>query len=157
MIRVEKNFLQHKDFLKINDLIENDLFNFYFYNLNNIICFYHLFYRDDKIASPYIKYIEPLKQAIGKDFISANLVIVPQTKEKIKYFFSEKSNEIKIKNSMSALYFLNTNNGELNIKSFDKIKPMENSICIFDSNLDIEDFSCTDATHKSCILLEFYK
>ena len=136
-MKVIDNFLQIEDFKKIKETVCGINFPWYYNNFSshkedNIPMLNHIFYRyfePNKVLSSYISLLDPLfnkLQITGLIRVKANLVFPSKQKEKehIDYPF---------KNSSTAVYYLNTNNGGTKIKN-KIINSKENRVLILDSN-----------------------
>jgi len=146
MINIQNNFLDNYNFLRIEDLLNNIQ-----YNLNTStqkLFMYHIFYHE-KIVSPFFHIVKPLVQDIKK-LEAMILYVVPPTAEHEK-IFKDVDGPLEIKNNITSLYFLNTNNGYIKFFGLDDIYPEQNKIFTFDSNFKINNYTCTDAVFKAFI------
>ena len=152
MIKIEKNFLHQKDFINLERLTLDNQFNYYI-NFSNSFCFFHhVLYLNGKPTSPFTHLIKSIKEGVSGEIINAFIHMVPKTSEKIKYSFNDNTS---IKDTYTAIYYLNNNNGVLDIYDYGEINPEENKLCIYDTNFEAQNFTCTDNTVKSYIYLEF--
>lgn len=152
MIKIERNFLHQKDFLNLEKLIFNNKFNYYPKFLTSFCIFHHLLYLNGKPTSPYTHFIKLIKKGIPGQIINAYIHMVPKTNEKIRYSFNDNTS---IKDTFSAIYYLNNNNGVLDIYDYGEVKPEENKLCIYDTNFEAKNFTCTDNKIKCYVYLDF--
>lgn len=136
-MKVIDNFLPIEEFKKIKEVVCGINFPWYYNNHSthkedNIPMLNHTFYRYDepnKVLSSYISLLDPLFNKLkitGLIRVKANLIFPSKKKEKehIDYPF---------KNFLTAVYYLNTNNGGTKIKN-KLITSKENKILILDGN-----------------------
>ena len=146
-MKVIKNFLTDKDFKNLHGVIMKQKFPWYYNDAksneyDDSFQFVHIFYWEDKILSPFWNYIAPIldKLKVKKIIrIKANLTVGKEKNHK-----SEMHIDTKTKNSKTAVFYCNTNNGATLFESSESIKSEENKIVIFDSSKRHCGVDCTD-------------
>ena len=146
MIQIQNNFLQNIDFVKIEDLLNHIQCNL---NVTTKKLFmYHIFYHE-KICSPFFHIVKPLVQDVSK-LETMILYVVPPTAKNEK-IFEDTDKPLEIKNNITSLYFINSNNGYVKFFGLDDIYPEQNKLFTFDSNFKINNYTCTNAIFKAFI------
>ena len=158
--KIIKNFLEHKQFLHIQEQLmstEYDIPWYYRENMTNTDNFYfrHIIYGDyipfsksfDTIAKPILKKLN----CIAPIQIRANLILA-KDKPFQSEFHVDKNFECK-----TAIYYVNTNNGYTLIDRKKQIKvPCEaNKILIFNSNIEHAMVSQTDTPRRIVVNLNY--
>ena len=127
-----------------NDSLNNFQFNHVFFNTRNPYL--------DRKYSPYSNYLKPIFLKLAPMYtlrVKANLR--PRTS------FPHKGNwhtDIDI-DSLTAIYYLNSNNGYTEFESGEIINTIENRIIIFDSNLKHRGVSCTDQKRRIVLNINY--
>ena len=149
MMKVIKNILTDAEFKKLKEAILDPTFPWYFNSgksteYDNNFQFIHVFYWEDKILSPFWNYIAPILDKLkAKKIIrvKANL-----TTKKNENFKAKMHVDTKIKNSKTAVFYCNTNNGATLFEDGNIITSEENKIVTFESDR----MHCgTDCTNKN--------
>ena len=149
MFEIKKNIINKDRFNKINNLVLDDYFPWYFQKEINKVdktghgYFTHTLVLDKKINSNYYYDIMPeiINSLNLKSLIRARLNLYPRTLETIKHAYHVDFN-FKHK---SIVYFLNNNNGKLFFKEpYKEVKAEENKCVIFNGNYLHSSSSCTD-------------
>ena len=164
MIKVIDNFLKQEEFQFIQQFFYSDNLT-WFWNetiagendsLNNFQ-FTHTFFRTrnpylENNFSPFGHYLKAIFLRLAPMYtlrVKANLR--PRTS------FPHKSNwhtDISVK-SLTAIFYIDTNNGYTEFKSGEIINTVENRIVIFDSNLEHRGVSCTDQKRRTVLNINY--
>jgi len=119
--------------------------------------FYHLFYEHNRVVSPfYDKIILPILNNINckaLDEARANLVTNRDTAISSKFHTDR-----NYANSLTAIYYINTNNGYTLLDEEQRIKIdcVENKILIFDSQIKHAAVSQTDTNRRIIININYF-
>ena len=160
MFKIKKNILKKDKIKEINNIILNDQFPWYLQKKINSLdktgygYFTHSLYLDNKINSRFYEMIIPeiIKSLNIKSLIRARLNLYPKTSKTVKHAYHI---DYQFKH-ISAVYFLNTNNGFLFFKNpLKKVKPENNKCVIFDGNHFHCSSSCTDKSHRITLNLNY--
>ena len=160
MFKIKKNILKKDKIKEINNIILNDQFPWYLQKKINSLdktgygYFTHSLYLDNKINSRFYEMIIPeiIKSLNIKSLIRARLNLYPTTSKTVKHAYHI---DYQFKH-ISAVYFLNTNNGFLFFKNpLKKVKPENNKCVIFDGNHFHCSSSCTDKSHRITLNLNY--
>ena len=163
-IEVIDNFLKQEEFQFIQQFFYSDNLT-WFWNetiagendsLNNFQ-FTHTFFRTrnpylENNFSPFGHYLKAIFLRLAPMYtlrVKANLR--PRTS------FPHKSNwhtDISVK-SLTAIFYIDTNNGYTEFKSGEIINTVENRIVIFDSNLEHRGVSCTDQKRRTVLNINY--
>ena len=160
MFKIKKNILKKDKIKEINNIILNEQFPWYLQKKINSLdktgygYFTHSLYLDNKINSRFYEMIIPeiIKSLNIKSLIRARLNLYPTTSKTVKHAYHI---DYQFKH-ISAVYFLNTNNGFLFFKNpLKKVKPENNKCVIFDGNHFHCSSSCTDKSHRITLNLNY--
>tara|TARA_R100000773_G_C4124705_1_gene58463 strand:+ start:67 stop:546 length:480 start_codon:yes stop_codon:yes gene_type:complete len=154
MISIEKNKLHNIDFTKIEHLVKHPKFNYSFNHKAEIVHFYHIFYFENKLVSPFAHVINPLIRPMKQRVHNAMLIVVPETSEK-KCIFKKIVKPLEVHETLTGIYFINTNNGNFNLFNYGDISAEQNKFFLYDSNLEVDNYSCTDEKFKTYLQIEF--
>lgn len=161
-IVVVDDFLDDTSFESSYDLLMNDMFPWY-YNDHVVFPgeshfqFTHVFFRKNKVNSEtyydnliypfFIKKLDPF--AIYS--IKANLKL--QTEKLIEYpLHTDYSYETsRIEDVVTAIYYVNTNNGYTIFEDGTKVKSVRNRMILFDGKIKHAGTSCTDEKTR-CVI-----
>ena len=127
-----------------NDSLNNFQFNHVFFNTRNPYL--------DRKYSPYCNYLKPIFIKLAPMYmlrVKANLR--PRTS------FPHKANwhtDIDI-DSLTAIYYMNSNNGYTEFESGEIVNTVENRIVIFNSNLNHRGVSCTDQKRRIVLNINY--
>jgi len=155
-MKIYKNFISKKDFLKIKNTMNSDFFPWFFSKgvtipEDGLSMFCHTFYTDSQINSTYYSILEPILKKINPYClirIKANLYA--RTDEIIvhKKHIDAISENAKIK---TAVFYLNTNNGYTYFENNEKVLSTENTFVEFDSHIMHGGTTCTDQLKRMMI------
>lgn len=148
-MKIIENYLDKNTFNKINSIITQSNFSWYFApyisypNDNAGFMFNHTFYNENGITSNYFNdIIFPLLTQIKfTKLLRAKANLYTQNSNHIKhnYHIDDKDHVHQV-----ALYSLNTNNGYTEFEDGKIFKSIANSICIFNGNLKHRSITQTD-------------
>ena len=160
------NFLDNKSFLEINDKIMNDAFPWFWSEAivrddeqsSNLVENYqltHVFYSDNQVRSKYYNVLAPILNKLdckGVNRIKANLN--PFKGDSIR------ENKLHTDNTwtpLTAIYYLNTNDGYTVFEDGTQIESVKNRILIFKTSLKHTGTNCTDQKRRVLINFNYYK
>jgi len=103
---------------------------------------------DKVIKSPWLSILDLVVRQLGGSGWRIKANMGPRTKEIRRNKF-----HIDFPNIMTAVYFINTNNGWTEFQNGDKVESVENRIVIFDSNTMHTGTTCTN--EKVRVLINF--
>ena len=148
-MNVIENFLSEKDFKNLTNIILKDNFPWFYNDFkshegDSNFQFTHNFFRNEKMCThEYLwNLVLPILNKLKADKIlrvKANL-----TTKKNSNFKSEMHIDTGVKNSKTAVFYCNTNNGSTLFQNGRKIESKENRIVIFDGHQKHCGVDCTD-------------
>jgi hypothetical protein len=156
---VKDNFLNKKDFKKIQDLITGSDFPWFVSNGINYkndghTQFFHNFYNQG-MSSIFFDCLLPLLhklEVVSLIRIKANSICATS-----KIIEHEKHIDVSnVSNAKTAVFYVNTNNGYTHFKDNKKIKSIKNRICIFDTNMLHGGTTCTDSKRRIVINFNYF-
>ena len=119
---------------------------------NHQFQFCHNFYFEHKPTSSFFPILKSLIEKMKiKSIVRIKSNCIPMTLETIKHAF-----HIDYDNNITAIYYVNTNNGYTEFETGDKVHSLKNRIVIFDSNLKHRGTTCTDKHNRININLNYY-
>ena len=151
------NFLEPKDLKKIQDLF---LGRKIAWNCSDVIVlhgdgafqFIHVLYSNYAPASPFFNELAPIWQKIDPCSIvrsKANLTMKTVEHDKSAYHSD-------VDNCITAIYYVNTNNGYTEFQNGMKVDSIENRIVIFDSNEKHRAVTTTDTARRVVINFNYF-
>ncbi len=151
------NFLEPKDLKKIQDLF---LGRKIAWNCSDGIVlpgdgafqFIHVLYSNYAPASPFFNELAPIWQKIDPCSIvrsKANLTMKTVEHDKSAYHSD-------VDNCITAIYYVNTNNGYTEFQNGMKVDSIENRIVIFDSNEKHRAVTTTDTARRVVINFNYF-
>jgi len=158
-LKIQDNFLNEKNFLELKKTIFSTTFPWYYndsksFNKDNNFQFVHNLYWEKEILSPFWNVLAApiLNNLKAKKLIrvKANL-----TTRKTENLISEMHIDTQIKESKTAVYYCNTNNGFTKFNSGEIVKSVENRLVYFDSNIFHAGADCTDENIRIVINFNF--
>jgi len=164
-MKIIDNFLSDGDFVKLQSTMLSDAFPWYYGNYKVMdkeeygfdekynFQFVHMFYMRHTIVSSGMDLLSPIIQKINPSAIvriKANLT--PITNEKIVYDM-HRDYEFEGK---TAIFYINTNNGNTIFEDGTEIESIENRLIIFDSKKYHTGTSCTDEKVRCVINFNYY-
>lgn len=160
-MKIIKEALNKKISLEIKNILTSNIFPWFIhkgivYNKENNYQLAHVFYNNNQINStffeilinPIIKILNPI--SIIK--IKANLL--PKNKKIIEHGMHV---DFINKNSKTAIYYVNTNNGYTKFENDKKIISEENKLIIFNSNVKHTGTTCTDSDYRIVINFNYFE
>jgi hypothetical protein len=117
--------------------------------------FVHNFYDEHNVKSKHFDLLVPILNILNPAAvirIKANLS--PKTNKIIK---REMHVDNYIKNSKTAIYYVNTNNGYTIFKKENKIKSEENKLIIFETNIAHSGTTCTDEDYRIVLNFNYFE
>jgi hypothetical protein len=156
------NFLNVEDFNLIKSKMMGNYFPWFYNDMKTDYLesqynfqFTHLFYDNFKPNSPFFDIVTPLIQKINPAAIlriKANLT--PVTDTKIIYDYHLDYSDVNCK---TAVFYLNTNNGETLFQSGERVSSIENRFISFDSNNPHTGTSCTNEKVRCVININYFE
>ena len=163
MLKVVDNFLDKEDFMKLQlYMLDPQVFPWYFQNTKdfevdedlNQYQFTHIFFQDYKPFSDYFHLLQPLlKKLEVKSLIKVKANLNPYSPKLHKGYFHNDTPH----NSLTAVYYLNENNGyTLFEKNNKKVKSEENRIVIFDAKMKHVGTNTTNRKKRVVLNLNYF-
>ena len=163
MLKVVDNFLDKEDFMKLQlYMLDPQVFPWYFQNTKdfevdedlNQYQFTHIFFKDYKPFSDYFHLLQPLlKKLEVKSLIKVKANLNPYSPKLYKGHFHTDTPF----NSLTAIYYLNENNGyTLFEKNNKKVKSEENRIVIFDAKMKHTGTNTTNQKKRVVLNLNYF-
>ncbi len=159
-MKISDNFLNKKDFDTLKNAIISQTFPWYYNDSkseekDNNFQFIHIFFWENKILSPFWNCIAPiLDQLKAKKIIrvKANL-----TTKKDYLMKSKMHIDTNIDNSITSVFYVNTNNGATLFEDGNESKSKENRIVTFDSKKKHCGIDATDKDIRIVINFNYLK
>lgn len=163
-IEVYDNFLSLEDHKKIvNEMAETGNFPWYTQalvaddsfdgNVNDNLEFIHMFYRDYSISSNYFHLIQPIVSMINP----IALIRIRAAFSMRREYNKANAYHIDYENCTTAIYYVNTNNGQTIFQNDKKIDSVANRLVVFDSNLIHTGTFCTDSRYRCLINFNYFE
>jgi len=160
MINVKKNFLSKESSTRLEETITQ--FNFPWFVQKEIslndqsgYCYFtHLLYEKGKANSPLHNIVMPefIKKLKIKNLIRSKLNLYTKTEKIIEHIFHIDYDQ----KHMTALYFINSNNGPFVFKKPNKkIIPEKNKCVIFNGEHEHRSSSCTDEPYRLTLNINY--
>ena len=164
---IQENFLDQKTHDKLCDVFFSNSKDRYAFpyrlgvgvstpDANDGIYFFHSFYRNNQ-SSKYFPIIKKvfLEKLSVKHIFRCDLNLYPQTTEKIYHGWHVDS----FQPQKGMIYYLNTNNGQTQLKSDNdsivEVNSISRSALFFDSSKYHRSTTCTDAPFRSNIIINY--
>lgn len=154
MIRLQNNAITNNGFKNLEQLVKSPAFYFSIDDSQDCIIFYHMLWCNKEMSSSFAHTIKPLINFLDRIIVNAKICVIPRTEKKIK-LIQKNEDALKIYNTEKCYYFLNKNNGHLSVFKVGDVFPEQNRIFTIHSNLDIQNYSCTDEKYKAYIEIEY--
>jgi len=153
------NFLDTKDFLKIQELLTSDDFPWYYQKSvttqndnDSLFYFTHLIYDNNRPTSNFFEIVFPILSKMEiKSLIRIKANLYPNVGE-VKE--NKNHTDYQFENS-AAIYYINTNNGKTIIEN-EKIHSIENRLLLFNGNDLHRSTYCTDSKVRININFNFF-
>lgn len=114
--------------------------------------FIHLMYTEYAPRSPYFEFVEPIFRDLGAaSIIRCKANLLPRGNEIVQNDFHTDYN-----NCVTAILYVNSNNGYTLFKNGDKIESVANRLVVFDSNLEHTGTNCTDEPCRVVINFNYH-
>jgi hypothetical protein len=155
MLKLENNPISNIGFSNIEKLIKSSEFFFHIDDSQECVIFNHILYFGGQMNSSFAHVIKPLINFIDRSIINAKICIVPKTEKKIE-LIKKIEDSFEPKPTQKCFYFINKNNGHLNVFNVGDVFPEQNRAFLVHSNIDIQNFSCTDQKYKAYIEIEYF-
>lgn len=157
--KIYDNFLSDSDFLEIKNSLMSESFPWYFSNekthgIDNVYNyqFYHIFYQNYSINSSLFNILDPLIIKINPlSIIKIKANLTPNFDKFINYGFHNDLEE----QCITAVYYINSNNGKTLFESGESIDSVENRLLLFNSKIKHAGTSCTDEKTRVLLNLNF--
>ena len=149
--KIIKDFLEPEQFEDIKKIFYLPTFPWYLnkiLNQNEERQFTHSFYLKHKRNSDFFSFLNPFFKKLNMFILvraKANLLLKTPT---IKEHGFNKDLDIPHIPLLTAVYYINTNNGYTKLKNGTKVPSKENSIAIFDTQEFHTGSTCTDKDHR---------
>jgi hypothetical protein len=144
-MKISNNVLSNIVFNKLKNLFFNNYFSWHYQdNVNHKddghFQFCHLFFDDNKINSTYFEHISPILNFINpQQLIRVKANLLTKTDKIIEHGF-----HTDVKDCMTAIYYINTNNGYTKFIDETIVSSEENKLVTFISNIQHTGSTCTD-------------
>jgi hypothetical protein len=148
--KITNNYLSTKHLNILNKVILSNNFPWFIQEIDESFPghrqFVHIFFKDDNFTTFYSYLIEPLLKKISyKKLIRVKVNLLTQTNKIIEHPYHIDSN---VKNSITSIFYLNTNNGYTKIKNKDKIISKKNTLLTFPSSWEHHGTTCTNKEYR---------
>ena len=161
MFKIKNNFVSSNLLKKINSLITNENFPWYFQDgittkKDKKVYFTHLLYSFNKINSQFYESIMPefIEKLQIKNLLRVKLNLYTQTHKIIEHHYHTDSSANEP--HTTALFYVNENNGfTIFKKPFKKIKSEKNKCVIFDGSKEHKSTTCTNKLYRSTLNINY--
>ena len=161
VVKTFEKFLHDDDFYPLRDRLLSDDFNWFHIEKQVawdtqpfIDYFTHSIYNNHEITSDYYHLIIPfLKKMNVRAIISIRVNLVTMKHERV---VSDFHIDYEYKDSKTAIYYLNTNNGYTEFEDGTKINCDENKLVVFNSQIKHRLASQTDKTKRVVINFNYF-
>jgi hypothetical protein len=157
-IKIIDNFLDEEYFNFLNNEFLSNKFPWYFqkekvFKNDGNFQYTHIFFNDNKINSNYFNLIEPFIPLLNvKSLVKAKLNLTTKD-NKIEQFQFHTDVDFHCN---TAVFYLNTNNGETIFDNGKKIESVANRIVIFPSNLKHTGTTHTNTLYRMVLNLNYF-
>ena len=161
VVKTFEKFLHDDDFYPLRDRLLSDDFNWFHrekqvaWDTQPFIDYFtHSIYNNHEITSDYYHLIIPfLKKMNVRAIISIRVNLVTMKHERV---VSDFHIDYEYKDSKTAIYYLNTNNGYTEFEDGTKINCDENKLVVFNSQIKHRLASQTDKTKRVVINFNYF-
>ena len=163
-MKIIDNFLCKKDHEDICHVIMGERFPWFFIDrvvdrhqmeakeIDNFQ-FYHSMFDEYRQKSDFYELVRPLIHAINpKAVIRVKANLIPRHSEIITHGYHTDTDF----DNVTAIYYVNTNNGYTKFENGEKIESVANRIVFFDSSMKHSGTTCTDQQTRVAINLNFF-
>ena len=163
MYTLKKNILESNFSDELESImIKESIFPWYYNDFivkkneknNSLFQFTHVFYNNDSFVSSFYLLILPILDILKpKEIIriKANLTTKTDNPEATGYH-----TDVNFKNSKTAIYYVNSNNGSTAFKNNVEIPSIKNDIVIFNSFVSHTGKTCTDEKVRCLINFNYF-
>ena len=157
-IKIIDNFLDEEYFNFLNNEFLNNKFPWYFqkekvFKNDGNFQYTHLFFNDNKVNSNHFNLIEPFIPLLNvKSLVKAKLNLTTKDNEIEQFQFHT---DVDF-DCNTAVFYLNTNNGETIFDNGKKIESVANRIVIFPSNLKHTGTTHTNTPYRMVLNLNYF-
>ena len=163
-IKSTSNFLSKEHHQIIKSMFLNSSFPWFFESFKVVpndggFQFTHSFVDEHVVNSRFYDKLQPLINKLKPRSIrriKANLTFKTSKIKKSLFHKDFMENAEKLKNMRTAIYYVNTNNGETIFKNGEKEKSTENKMVIFSTNLEHAGTTHTDSLTRILINFNYY-
>ena len=160
-MKIIKEVLDKKISLNIKNVLTSNEFPWFIhkgivYEKENNYQFAHIFYYKHQINSTFFEnLINPILKILNPiSIIKIKANLLPRDKKIIEHGMHV---DFKNKNSKTAIYYVNTNNGYTKFENNKKITSEENKLIIFNSNIKHTGTTCTDSDYRIVINFNYFE
>jgi hypothetical protein len=159
-MKIINNVIKDEEALKIKDLLISQTFSWFYiegvvFEKENNFQFTHMFYNDFKINSNYFEILNPILNVLKPSAIikiKANLLLKDS-----KITEHTMHIDTNTKNSKTAVYYVNTNNGYTKFSNGKKVSSKINRLVTFDSKLEHAGTTCTDSNYRIVLNFNYFE
>ena len=164
-MKVIDNFLEKEEADKIEKEFLHPFFPWYYASSinpdfdhlqekpNHQFQFVHSFFFEHKIQSNGWSILEPIINKLKiKALIRVKANCIPMTEQIITHGF-----HIDYKDNLTAIYYVNSNNGYTEFETGEKVESIKNRMIIFNSNVKHRGTTCTDKHTRMNVNINFYE
>ena len=169
-MKIEDNFLNQKEFDKLQTLMMEDSPFPWFYNAQvdfdedvDKLQFIHVFYDNAAALSPCMHELTPIMSKINLlSIIKIKANLLTRTSEIVENKFHIDSpytfvSEKKIKQWTTSIFYVNTNNGYTKFEDGTIVESVANRIVTFPANMKHTGTSCTNERTRVVINFNYFK
>ena len=165
-MKIEDNFLEQKDFNKLQNFMMGHNFTWYYWNIIDTdedvddFQFVHSFYFNHAPTSPFLEILAPIINKInsitlGK--IKANLLTRTPNIVENEFHVDIGFSEEKMKQLSTSIFYVNTNNGYTKFEDETIVESVANRMVTFPANMKHKGTSCTDKRTRIVINFNYFK
>jgi len=159
MFKIKNNFLEKTQLDKMENMLIENNFPWYFFNSTATLkdksnfLFTHILYENGKVNSEFYDFIlVPILKTLNQtDITRAKLNFYPKREKQIKtQFHTDREDDHTV-----ALFSFNTNNGYTDFINGKKIKSIKNKLVLFPGNLKHRSVNQTDKDYRINLNINF--
>jgi hypothetical protein len=159
-MKIINNVIKNDESESIKNLLISQNFSWFYiegvvFEKENNFQFTHMFYNDFKINSNYFEILNPILNVLKPSAIikiKANLLL-----KDTKVTEHTMHIDTNTKNSKTAVYYVNTNNGYTKFSNGKKVSSKINRLVTFDSNLEHAGTTCTDSNYRIVLNFNYFE
>tara|TARA_R100001086_G_scaffold240023_1_gene165809 strand:+ start:592 stop:1104 length:513 start_codon:yes stop_codon:yes gene_type:complete len=160
MIKIKNNFLKPDEFKDIQQVLSSEYFPWYFNDYkvtgDNKFQFVHRFYdqREGGNLSSATEHLLPIFRTIGMRALiraksNLNIIDSKQTRDTFHCDYKEKG-------LMTAIFYINTNNGKTVFKNGEEVDCVENRLVIFPCQMEHTGKMQSDTKRRIVLNINYY-